>query len=90
MSETMELIQRLSNERQRLWLLAGQGKATPADRRRIEELTRELYNLWDSHRREIAARRMPREAGAPNIIDFPAVAQPAQIPTPARKLRRAA
>lgn len=90
MSETMELIQRLSNERQRLWLLAGVGKATQADRRRIHELTRELYDLWDTYRRELAARRVLREAGAPYIIDFPVADQPEREQKPARPLRRAA
>lgn len=51
---TFDTIQRLSNERQRLWRLIGNGRANDLDRERVGQLTAKLDNLWDTYRREIA------------------------------------
>lgn len=51
---TYDLIQRLSNERHKLWRLAGNGQATERDRERIQQITGKLDTLWDTYRREIA------------------------------------
>ena len=73
MDETLELIQRLSNERQRIWWLAGEGKATAEQRRRVQDITRELYQLWDTYRRELAMRhsRPPVEWAPRRVVEFP-------------------
>ena len=54
MNTTMKRIHHLSNERQALWRKAGHGGLNSAETRRVQEMTDELYNLWDTHRRELA------------------------------------
>lgn len=55
MNETMELIQKLSNERSYLYRLAGKQHLTPEQQYRLNELGGRVYTLWDTHRRELAA-----------------------------------
>ncbi|MFW5691598.1 MAG: hypothetical protein ACOCXZ_03765 [Chloroflexota bacterium] len=52
----MSEIQRIANERQRLWSLAARKQITPDQLRRIQEITNRLPGLWDQHRREIGTR----------------------------------
>ncbi|GAP62803.1 hypothetical protein ARMA_1226 [Ardenticatena maritima] len=52
---TLDLIQKLSNERQELYRLASQHRLTPEQRQRLQEINRQLPILWDRHRRELAA-----------------------------------
>lgn len=54
MNMTMKRIDHLSNEHQALWRKAGHGGLNPTETRRVQEITDELYNLWDTHRRELA------------------------------------
>jgi hypothetical protein len=54
MDDTLERIQRTSNERQDLWRKAGQGGLSPSETHRVETITEELASLWDSYRRELA------------------------------------
>lgn len=51
---TFETINKLSNERFELWRKAGNGGLSTQQTRRVQELTAELYSLWDTYRREIA------------------------------------
>lgn len=64
--ETMTLINRLANERQKLYLMAGEQKLTQTQRDRIPEITDELAVLWDRYRREYVAR------STTNVISLPA------------------
>ena len=59
MSETFELILRLSNERQQLYFQAGKQYLAEAQRRRLDELNGKLPTLWDAYRRELAATHRP-------------------------------
>lgn len=52
MSETMQQIQRLANERLSLWHQTGGMNAREA--RRVQDITDRLALLWDQHRREVA------------------------------------
>jgi hypothetical protein len=54
MDNTLERIQRTSNERQILWRKAAQGGLSPSESNRIQTITEELANLWDNYRRELA------------------------------------
>jgi hypothetical protein len=54
MDETLERIQRTANERQDLWRKAAQGGLSPSETHRVQTITEELANLWDSYRRELA------------------------------------
>ena len=54
MEDTLERIQRTSTERQDLWRKAGQGGLSPSETNRVQVITEELANLWDSYRRELA------------------------------------
>ena len=54
--ETLDQIQQFSNERLSLWRLAGHKQLSVDQQRRIGELIDKLYQLWDQHRRELAAR----------------------------------
>lgn len=56
---TLDLIQKLSNERQELYRLASQHRLTPEQRERLQEINRKLPILWDRHRRELAAGQVP-------------------------------
>lgn len=51
----MDRIQQLSKERQQLWRKAGQRELTEHEYWRVQQITRELTALWDSHRRQQAA-----------------------------------
>ena len=55
MNETVELIQKLSNERLALYYMAGHQHLTPDQQYRLNELNGRLPVLWDQHRRELAA-----------------------------------
>jgi hypothetical protein len=57
MNDTLDLIQRLSNERGKLYWLAGKQNLTPEQVYRVNEITGKLYTLWDQHRRELASER---------------------------------
>ncbi len=59
MNETLDLIQRLSNERQSLYRLAGQQHLTEDQLSRVHEIEGRLSSLWDQHRRELAAHYRP-------------------------------
>lgn len=58
---TLDLIQELSNERFQLYQLAARHQLTPEQRKRLEEINRELPILWDRYRRELATGFMPKE-----------------------------
>jgi hypothetical protein len=57
MSETLDLIQKYSDERLNLYYLAGRQHLTPDQEYRLNELSGKLPTLWDQHRRELAADR---------------------------------
>lgn len=57
MNDTLDLIQRLSNERLKLYWLAGKQSLSPDQLYRVNEITGQLYTLWDQHRRELASER---------------------------------
>ncbi len=57
MDETLELIQKLSNERHMLYRLAGKQHLDANQQTRLGELTFQLPMLWDRYRRELAASR---------------------------------
>lgn len=61
----MEKINRLSNERQGIWR---KGSLGAIERRRIDEITRELEQLWNERRVEMAARH---RSAAPGEGDRP-------------------
>lgn len=62
MNETLDTIQRISNERQMLYRLAGKQHLTPEQSQRLDEINAKLPLLWDAHRREIASNyRYTRE-----------------------------
>ncbi len=67
MTETMELIQKMSKERQTLWYKASHGGLSPAEVNRVKELTDKLYTTWDTYRREYAAGHSHRN---PAYINF--------------------
>jgi hypothetical protein len=68
MNETLELIQRLSEERNTLYRLAGKSRLLPDQEARLNEITGRLPGLWDSYRRELAAsQRPPKPAPITNI-----------------------
>ncbi|MFN8484372.1 MAG: hypothetical protein U0768_15140 [Anaerolineae bacterium] len=56
----MEKINRLSNERQTIWR---KGSLGAMERRRIDEITRELEQLWNERRIEMAARHRSAAPG---------------------------
>ncbi len=58
----MEKINRLSNERQAIWR---KGSLGAIERRRIDEITRELESLWNERRVEMAARHRSAAPGEP-------------------------
>jgi hypothetical protein len=47
-------IQTLSNERQRLWWTAGRKKLTADQRERLRHISRQVEQLWNEHRCEVA------------------------------------
>ncbi len=62
MNETMEHINKMSNERQLLWRKAGQGGLSVQETNRVKELTDKLYTTWDQYRREYASRNRFRNS----------------------------
>lgn len=56
MDETLTTIQRFTNERLQLYMLAGHQHLSPDQQRRLEELNAKLPVLWDHHRREYASQ----------------------------------
>lgn len=54
---TLTHINQLADERLKLWRIAGQQPLTPGQIKRVQEITDELYRLWDVHRREVASGR---------------------------------
>lgn len=56
---TFDLITQLANERSFLYRLAGKQHITEAQLNRIHEIEGRLATLWDTHRRELVARRTP-------------------------------
>lgn len=72
--DTLRQIQQLSTERHNLYRRAGQQTLTPTEINRIHAITAELYDLWDTHRRDVAAPHTQQPMKANNIIDFRKVA----------------
>lgn len=67
MSENFEKIVRLTHERQRLWSKAGHGGLKSDEINRVQQITAELADTWDSYRREIAGgRRATPDSTVPN------------------------
>jgi hypothetical protein len=64
---TYPMIEKLSNERQHLYELAGNSYLTDEQRKRLDEITGRLPGLWDQYRRELAAARY--EADRPARIE---------------------
>ena len=54
---TLSRINSLAEERQQLYVRASHSALTVSERRRMEEIARELDALWDQLRRERAAHR---------------------------------
>ena len=54
---TLERINSLASERERLYQLAGNGAANVSARGRIAEIGRELEGLWESRRSQMARHR---------------------------------
>ena len=51
----MDRINQLSQERQQLWQRAGRRELTEQEYWRLQQISRELTKLWDTHRRQRAA-----------------------------------
>jgi hypothetical protein len=56
---TFPIIQKLADERLRLYTLAGNEYLSPEQRRRLDEINGRLPELWDEYRRELPARSGP-------------------------------
>ena len=67
MKETMELIQKMSKERQALWSKASHGGFSPTEVNRVKELTDKLYMTWDQYCREYAAGHSHRNLATINF-----------------------
>jgi hypothetical protein len=59
---TIDRINRLSDERLRLYIEATSRTLSEAERRRIGDISRELADLWEMRRREKARQRDPLDA----------------------------
>lgn len=57
MDETLELIQKFSNERQYLYRLAARQHLSVDQQRRLEEVNSQLPLMWDRYRRELVGSR---------------------------------
>lgn len=55
MSETLQRINQLSEERLSLYRLAGKRHLTADQHKRLSEIPGQLEVLWDQHRREVAS-----------------------------------
>ena len=53
-------INQLSDERRNLWRKGGHGGLSISESKRVQEITDELENLWDTYRREIARGHRPQ------------------------------
>ena len=56
---TLPMIDKLADERLRLYEQASEHALTPEQRQRISEISDRLPVLWDQYRRELAAQRGP-------------------------------
>jgi hypothetical protein len=56
---TFPLIQKLADERLRLYELAANQYLTPEQRARIAEINDRLPGMWDQYRRELASQHGP-------------------------------
>jgi len=56
-SKTLERINYLASEKLNIYLKASRGGLTEEDRSRLQAIERELADLWDQRRRELAGRR---------------------------------
>jgi hypothetical protein len=54
-SETLQQINRLSDERLSLYRLAGKQHLSAEQHQRLTEIPAQLEVLWDQHRREVAS-----------------------------------
>lgn len=61
-------IARLSEKRRKAWLLAGLGVVTWT-KQEYDTVARELLDLWDRYRRELAAARYPDRGRRPRMED---------------------
>ncbi|HLY28525.1 MAG TPA: hypothetical protein VKQ72_19415 [Aggregatilineales bacterium] len=61
MSDTFDLIMRLSNERQELYRTAAQEHLNSDQRKSLEELNARIPLAWDQYRRELATERNESE-----------------------------
>ena len=69
MMDTLTQIQALANERHQLYRRAGQQTLTPSEINRIHKITADLYELWDTHRREVTSQQ-PSQQHPNKIINF--------------------
>ena len=63
MSDTFQLLNRLTTERQELYFQAGKQALTIDQRQRLDELNAKIPILWDDYRRELAS--VNRVGGVP-------------------------
>lgn len=61
---TFALIQQFANERHNLYKLAAKQTLTTKELARLHELNDRLPVLWDTYRRELAARAAPQPEAA--------------------------
>lgn len=70
-TDTLEQIQQLSNERQKLWGAKWPRRIRDEYRERIKTLDRQIAALWVIHRAELAALRLPeRSIDREAVVDF--------------------
>lgn len=55
--KTLERINRLANEKLNIYLRASHGGLSEEDRLRLQSIERELADLWEQRRRELAGKR---------------------------------
>lgn len=74
---TLEQIQALSNERQKLWRAKWPRRIRDEYRERIKQLDGQIAALWDVHRAEVAALRLPeRPVDREAVFDFTTRVEP--------------
>ena len=59
--DTLDLIQKVANERLMLYRLAGKQYLSPEQQNRMDEITNRLPLLWDQYRCELAASHQPKK-----------------------------
>jgi len=64
MSDTFDLILRLSNERQELYRMAAQEQLSFDQRKSLEDLNARIPLAWDQYRRELATEAMQSDRKA--------------------------